>query len=201
MITIEYDDQGLATRLQGLQQRLKRPGALYAVLGREVANRLKKHFLGKDRTEPNQLAGYGSKREHFWRQVSMSVQSPVINESGGTVRVSINHPVIAQKVFGGTIRAKRSRYLTIPVVPEAYGRAASVFERETGMELHFIRMRGMALLVTKGEGKAGIGRVQYVLKTQVTQRPDPTALPPQAEMESAILARAEAMVARETKTV
>ncbi len=198
MIALTLNSHGFVTRLTALSRQLGRPQELAAVLGREAVNVLKAHFRNKDRTEPNALGG---ERTHFWRAVMGSVQSPVIAGDGSRISVSINHPAIAQKVFGGRIVAKRGWYLTQPVSPEAHGRTVATFERETGKKLFKITIGGtkdnpFADAVLAAARGGGI-QVEYLLRHEVNQWPDPTALPSQADLEGALLARGEKWTARQ----
>lgn len=194
MITIAYNDHGFSQRLPILMGQLKHPTALLSILGREAGNRLKAHFRQKDRTEPNKLGG---KRQHFWRQVTDSVQAPRISGKGDQVTVSITHPAIAQKVMGGPIRPKRVKFLTIPVTPDAYGRTARTFEAETGLKLFFLRVgKGSFTTPVLASARGGGIQVEYILRTSVNQAPNPTALPAAEAMSMALLSRAEKYVAR-----
>lgn len=197
MITIDLNDQAFTTQIQALAVQLRNPNALTKVLGQEAAKHLKGHFRKKDKAQPNHLS---PRRRHFWREVASGVQNPTVNSDGSAVVVSISHPAIAQKIRGGTIRAKRTRMLAIPVSEQAYARVPSIFESETGLKLIFVRTGGRggnpfsaAVLATR----RGTGlQVEYVLKASVTQKPDPTALPPKADLQAAIVKRATAYVAR-----
>lgn len=195
MISVRYNDNGTVARLEKLFDQVKNPRALLAVLGREGANQLKKHFRGKDRTDASRLGEAANRRQHFWLQVERSVQSPVVRESSRSVAISINDPRFAQKVFGGLIRAKRVRNLSIPVTPEAYGRAPKVFEKETGLKLIFLKQRDNILLASV----RGLHRLQveYILTPSVYQKPDPTALPDQQKFEQALVDRGQKVVDRQ----
>lgn len=199
MLTVRVNDHGLTSHLQGVAAKLRRPGGLMAVLGREARNRLVGHFRGNDRTGVNKLGG---RRQHFWMQVARSVQSPRVHLDGLAVTVSINHPSIAQKVHGGTIVPKRVSALTVPVTAEAYGRFARVFESETGKKLFLVKgggSEGTGLLAV-AEG-AGI-KVHYVLRKKVTQKPDAKALPAMdtgSPFTRALMQRADAYLDRMTK--
>ena len=78
---------------------------------------------------------------------------------------------LAHKVTGGTIRAKRKRFLTIPIVPEAHGMTATSYARKYS-----------PLFVVKGvlaeKTEDGI-RPVFALKKSVTHKPWPNALPPE----------------------
>lgn len=163
--------------------------------GREVGNALKKHFRNKDKTDANRLS---ERRSHFWLAVSRTVQNPYV--LGNTVTVTVNHPAIAQKVFGGTIRAKAAGALTIPVEERAYGRTAATFEAETGLKLFLIRSgQGAfqnAVLAVKDNNAKGF-TVEYVLTKSVNQKADTEALPPKTQLEAAILLRAQKTLDRQ----
>ena len=198
MIAIKVNDAGWQAEFDSFASRLKHPVGLSKVLGREAVNVLKTHFRGKQRSEPNKLRG---PRTNFWRAVANSVQSPTISGDGSVVTVAINHPAMAQKVYGGVIRAKRGKALTIPVSPEAYGRTAATFEAETGLKLFLIKtgakggLRGAVLATRKSLTSL---QIEYILTPRVNQRPDPTALPPKQQLVDALLARARSYVDRMT---
>ena len=114
------------------------------------------------------------RREHFWLQISRSVQAPVVN-SDTSVSISINDPRFAQKVFGGPIVAKRARNLSIPVEKDAYGRTPATYEQETGFKLFLVHGANQLLLARAlGDGRV---QIEYLLTPRVNQAPDPTALP------------------------
>lgn len=198
MTTITLTDAGTTVRLEQLGAQVGDPAALAAVVGREGVNRVKAHFRAKHRREPNRLNP--GRRQNFWLGVAQSVSAPVISAGGTTVTISISDPRFAQKVFGGTITAKRAGSLTIPVSPDAYGRTTKTFEAETGLKLFLLRVGrkggskfGNAVLATARGG--GI-QVEYVLRRSVTQAADPTALPDRAEFQAALIQRAEQWAAR-----
>lgn len=202
MVVVAITSAATQARLSGLASKLKRPQELAEVIGREAQNRLIDHFREKDRTEPNALGG---DRQHFWRQVADSVAAPRITGAGTEVRIAINHPAYRQKLQGGTITAKNKKALTIPVDPKAYGRTAGnsegggpgTFEAYTGLHLWLLKKSDGApdsgMLVAVEDGRL---RVFYILRKSVTQDPDPTALPPRAEFEQAIIDRAESFTRR-----
>lgn len=183
MIAIEMQEGDLLRNLGTLGRAISRPVGVMKVAGRAAANLTRKHYRTKDQKERNKLS---DRREHFWLQVMRSVQSPVINASGTRAVIGITHPAIAQKVFGGVIRAKRKRNLSIPVDPDAYGRAPSTFEAETGLELIFIKQNRHSLLATRVDGTDTL-QVRYLLTPSVRQDKDPTALPEEKDLEAAVV--------------
>jgi hypothetical protein len=193
MIRIVINRETFRKRLKGFLEKAKRPRAMMAAVGREGANQLRKHFRQKDKDEPNRLGG---RREHFWLKVMRSVQAPILSDAGTKVTISITFPPYAQKLFGGIITAKRVKNLSIPQTAEAYGRSPSVFERETGHKLIFIRQGPVALLARRVTLGAFL-QVEYVLRPFVRQERDPTAFPDETKFEEALLARANAVMQRE----
>ena len=81
---------------------------------------------------------------------------------------------LAHKVTGGTIRAKRKKFLTIPVDPKAHGLDAKTFSRTIAP---LFQAKGMLMYVD--EQTADV-KAAYALKKSITQRPWPGALPPES---------------------
>ena len=81
---------------------------------------------------------------------------------------------LAHKVTGGTIRAKRKKFLTIAVDPRAHGLTAKTFSRTIAP---LFAAKGMLMFVD--EQTADV-KAAYALKKSITQRPWPGALPPEA---------------------
>jgi len=85
----------------------------------------------------------------------------------------------ASKIVKTTIRAKRKKFLTIPIVPEAHGMTAKSYARKYS-----------PLFVVKGvlAEKDGDGiRPVFALKKSVTHNPWPNALPPENSYIDAML--------------
>jgi hypothetical protein len=130
--------------------------------------------------------------------VANSVQVPLIDANGLTIRISINHPAMAQKYFGGPITAKRADALTLPVSAEAHGRTVETLEHELQIDLFRVPGKAGRGLLAAALENGGI-KVHYVLRKTVNQKKDEDALPPRAEMLRALLARGGAYVKRLTK--
>lgn len=76
---------------------------------------------------------------------------------------------------GGTIRPKRANHLTIPLIAEARGLYASVYQQNTGRKL-FKSPSGKALMEKTESG--GV-RAVYALVKSITMGPWPGAVPPE----------------------
>jgi hypothetical protein len=194
MIAVRIGNDAFAADLAGFAAFLQRPAALATALGNELRNRLRSHFLAKDRNEPNKLNG---DRTHFWRQVATSITPRAeVSDEGRSVSVSVTHEGFAQRLFGGTIRANKGLYLTIPVSSEAHGRTASTLEKDTSIKLVFVAKPYGGLLIEPPLAKGAPVKVHYILKPSVTQEADPTALPDEAVLTEQLRERAESVIKR-----
>jgi hypothetical protein len=147
------------------------PRAALKVLGRRVSNDYRRRFRDFNGSRKNKL---GAKRSNFWLEVSRSVQNPR-QVSDSAVLVSITHPAIAQKIFGGVITPKRAKSLSIPSIPAAYDRAPAVLERELSITLFRLKSRGGSLFLAAATA-SGVVKVFYALKRSVNQSPEPGVL-------------------------
>lgn len=78
------------------------------------------------------------------------------------------------------IRAKRVKFLTIPISKQAYDKRVSVFEQETGKRLFRIKSKkGNFLLAENLDGEI---KPHYLLKEVVNQKPNKNALPTDEEI-------------------
>lgn len=162
------------------------------VMARSVRNDLQEHFRRRHADNPNWL---GAPRSGFWLQVRSSVQQPVFS-GRATADVVVADPRLAQKVYGGEIRAKRGRALTIPVHPKAYNRRAGTI---SGLVLLSDRGKaggGRVGLLVKPRPDKGFPEVYYLLKTRVTQKADPEALPDFGVLQRRAVSRVERYLKR-----
>lgn len=173
-IAVEIRKDTITPAARAMAARARNPIPGLKIAGRALGNLLKTHYREKAQT-PNKLGG---ERSYFWLQVGRGVNGP--EQTGkDTVSVSISHPAILQKIYGGIITAKRAKALTIPVQAQAYGRRASVLEHLLGLKLFRVKD---ALAAKGADGKLTI---YYLLKRSVNQKPDPTALPAADKMQAA----------------
>jgi hypothetical protein len=208
MIAIQINSAGFQADFSKKIAATKNPVAMLLAAGREVGNQLKTYFQQKDADGPNKLGG---QRTHFWLAVARTVNNgnddPTL--AGNTVTVTINHPAFAQKVFGGRIIPKEKKALTIPLTPAAYGKTVADFPGSfliRTLKGAFIVMLGENITVSgiisrakRGEARRQRATLNFLFKLvpYVDQEADPTSLPPQSDLEAAILARAEAVLNRE----
>lgn len=189
-MTLEITVTGSALdRLGDLRARLA-DDAVKAAAGGGVRRLLQDHFRALDQARANQLGG---RRTHFYAAAARSITYAT---DGAGVTVSIHAPGIALHYYGGTVKpVNGSRYLTIPVDPDAYGRRAREFNhlsvqygrtRDGGLRPMFlVQDTHTTYKVTKGRktGKVKVheklqaGKIMYYLALSATIRPDPSVLP------------------------
>jgi len=148
----------------------KSEAVIRKVIAAKAATVVKDHFvaLGRARHRGGSFNFYGRAA----RATSHGV-------SGQAAFVSIDQEGIALRRYGGTVRPRKGKYLTIPADKSAHGKRA----REFG-NLHFRR---------NASGDSGrlcdpAGRVFYWLIKQSTHKPDPSVLPTDAEIQTAATA-------------
>lgn len=108
---------------------------------------------------------FGSDVARAWALASFTSDGAVISNAA---------PFYRHKVEGGTLVPKRGEFLTIPLIPEASGIRASVYQENSGKRL--FRPRGKNVLMeSTGSGTV---RAVYALVRSITQAPWPNALPP-----------------------
>lgn len=194
MITIHLESGPLRSALGQLSSLAEHPRPLLAAATGAARKVLQEHFRMRQQT-PNKLGG---RRTNFWQDVYRSTQIGEVNDQYGVV--VIGDVRFAQKLYGGTIRAgkgvssktgKLTKYLSIPARTEAYGLRPSQLEDKLGVALYFVKgSRGGALVVKTGK-KSQLGMVMYWLTKQVTQAPDPQAMPSREKIEQAAIGAAE----------
>ncbi|HWY78451.1 MAG TPA: hypothetical protein VN281_22750 [Verrucomicrobiae bacterium] len=193
MISVQINDEGFERDMGLIIDRARFLRPVMAAVGREGQNRLKQHFRAKDRSDANKLAP--DRRSHLWLRIANSVNSPE-QPSDDRITINIADPTIAQKVFGGPITAKRVQNLAIPESDEAYNRAPSVFEHETGLKLIFVKANDHAFLAARIDPNSQFLQVEYLLTPSVDQEADPTALPDPDEFSRQLLDRGQRVVNR-----
>ncbi len=183
VFTIKTDFSGL----NSLEALMGAPRPIMAAAGKGVEKQLRSWFLGRDK-EGNKR-GWTSK--HFWnREVRSNTALGEVSDAAAAVVIS--SPAFAQKMFGGTIKPKRGKFLALPLTADAYQAGSP---REGGFDDLFCVKSGKGnWFLAVHEGKAL--RLKYRLVRSVTQAADPRALPPQEELEKTVVNAAESVIRR-----
>lgn len=111
----------------------------------------------------------------FYQKASDSVFHRVSKEG---IYVGSEQLGLRQRLHGGTIRPKRSKFLTIPIHPDAIGKRA----RDSSLDLNVIRTGKPGVLLLAQTGEGGFFVPYYLLVTSVRQDPDPTVIPEAAQI-------------------
>lgn len=200
MMVIHLNSGEARNQLQELTRRIEHPRQVLAAGASAGRQTLQRHFTDKDRVG-NKLGG---RRTHFWQDVMRSTQLGEITDR--TADIEIGDFRFPQRLYGGTITAKTPwrgsglRLLTIPVDPRAHGRRASVFKRETGLQLIFLGNASGGELLAHEAGAQDL-TVIYICQPSVTQKPDPTALPDREQLERDIIEAAQEELTEQARDI
>ena len=189
MISIHISTSDLASpAIRRLQQGLQ-PARLTPIVGRAGRNAVREHLFARDAT-PNRLGG---RRTHYYGQAARSTNFTV---EGDTVVIAVTQIGIRQRFYGGTIKPKTAKFLTIPVNPAAHGKTA----REFGdLELIFGAGGQPIALARKAKGKRRFGEIMFLLLKSVTQSADPSTLPSMPALAAAIRPELDKYIAHLTR--
>jgi hypothetical protein len=189
-VTIDIRDTA-TPYLEAIKTEAQR-GGLILIMGRAGANVVRDHLIALNAARHRYGRGYYRQAAH-----GTSVQAVP-----GGAKISINQIGIRQRYFGGTIRPRVAKFLTIPACPEAYGMRAREFNdldmrlvmnpktghpqwalvrrASTGLRFHRRKQKDGSIKMTVSAGEAVEGKVYFWLARKVTQQPDSTVLPKSA---------------------
>jgi hypothetical protein len=167
------------------------PARLNPVIGRAAANVVVAHLRAKNTSSPNQLGG---KRTNYYAAAARATSFAVVSDS--EVVVSIAQRGIRQRFFGGTIKPRTAKFLTVPVHPSAHGKRAREF---SDLEIVFGSGGRPVALARRATGARRFGEILYRLVRSVTQRPDPSVLPESSAVRAEIVRAVDATLARVTR--
>lgn len=179
-VRIEINSAPARKVLQGLADKVHDRRGFLTALGITAETELQEHFRKRNQ-EPNRK---GWPKQNFWARIRRSTAFAGATNSKATVVIA--DPAFAMKVYGGTIRPKEKRYLSIPMRAEAYGvrPGSGLIEG-----LFALRSGSGKLFLARREGQAL--RLYYRLVKKVDMDADPRALPPQSQMDRALTEAAE----------
>ena len=188
MLSVRINVTDTATpALRRLEAGLQ-PARLAPIIGRSARNATREHLFAKDATG-NRLGG---RRTHYYGTAARGTN---FTTEGDTVVVSIPQIGIRQRYYGGTIKPKTAKYLTIPVHPTAHGKRAREF---SDLEVVFGQGGRPIALARRASGKRTLGEIYYRLVRSVTQAADPAVLPTTEALGAAIRPDLEQHIGRLT---
>lgn len=178
---------------------------LQETVGLSAQHTLRTHLLRLNGERSNALGG---PRSNFYQRAGNSTTwAP---QGDNAVLISIPHQGIAQRYYGGTIKAGKgtssltgrpTKYLTLPARAESYGKSPASFPDLVvlwGRKGPYALARAAQTAITISRpGKLGVrkvgskglrgGEVLFWLKKEITQQPDPTVLPTQDQVRGNIV--------------
>lgn len=183
-------------RVKGVLQ----PARLNPVIGRAGVNVYRAYLFNQNRTRPNKLGG---KRTNFYATAARGTGFDI--DADG-VTISIRSVGIRQRFFGGVIKPKTAKFLTIPVAPEAHGKRAREFDLEVvygaGGRPVALATKSTSAPTKNSKGQEGNkttarrGVIMFRLVESITQAPDPTVLPPIDQVAGAIVSAVTSTIER-----
>jgi len=162
--------------------------AANAAMGLAVVRLLRRHFLA---LPPNKR---GFPTTHFWRRAAEATKFAATRDS---VRISVNQTGVRQRLLGGVIAPIRADFLTIPGIAQTYGHRAGEFSNLKMVYGPFIIYTGRhaSFALVPKDWKPDPAKpddstnVFFWLVRRVSQKPDPTVLPTNAQIgKTAVLA-------------
>lgn len=178
LVTLKVDTVGVNETVDAIlsmtSKNFRRRAMRVATL--EAADSLKAYYsrrgasLWENKSLPTH--GPGRRKTQWWRQVANGWNTGRITYR--TAQIDNATIGLAHKVTGGTIRAKRVKFLTIPIIPEAHGLTARTYSRT------FAPLFATEGVLAQAKSDGGIKPV-FALKRQVRQKPWPGALPREQE--------------------
>jgi len=191
MISISIDRDTVTRSLYEMYDST-RPEVLLRLAGKSVEKELRGHFLKRNK-EPN---AKGWPKRGLWGEFAeRTAMGEVTPEE---VTVAINHPALALKVYGGTVKPKRGRYLALPAHAAAYAagspregatptlKFATAYNSAIG---HWMK----ALIVDEGESddNRSTNTVWYWLVRKTRHYPDRNAMPAESKLQEAAMSTIE----------
>ncbi|MDR2981993.1 MAG: hypothetical protein LBV12_07065 [Puniceicoccales bacterium] len=174
--------KGLSPDLQKCYRLLKNRKPLMTMLGGATAIALRRHFRRRNR-EPNKS---GFPKANWW-QKEVAQRTALTGADNNSATVTIASAQFPLKFYGGTVKAKRAKYLAIPMHPAAYGKTP----RDGTIQ-------GLWLVNGKNPGKKFLARHEggklvfyFSLVKSATHRPDPRALPDLEKLTAELVAKTE----------
>ena len=171
MITINLNHDGSAKVRRFLELIADAPESnqMRNLIGVDTADITRDHLYRKDR-KPNKLGG---RKTHYYRAAGDSVNHEV-TRTGAVVNVS--QVGIRQRLEGGVITPKKAKALTVPVRARAHGKRTREFGDTFILKKSQSGDPATVGVIVQDQG-GGVLDALYVLRTRVTQQPDPDVLP------------------------
>lgn len=153
---------------------LTRRTPMHQRMAAAVAEKVREHLVTVSRERHATATRLGANQTHFWESAARGVAVGAVDESGGNV--ALKHPGIARAFRDVEIKpGPGKKFLTIPLVAEAYGRRAADIWQEWGLFIPRRKTGEKGIIASKSP--LGLVTPFYLLVKGVTQKQDRTLLP------------------------
>lgn len=141
--------------------------------------------------------GWPSQKFFAGKATSVEKTVGVSGYTDHSVTVSIADPRFVHRLQGGTVKAKRSKYLAIPLTAEAYALSGKGSLKQSAPGLQIVRAK-RGIYLARPEGSASTGRMVFLFKLvpTVTHSPHPEEAPDENALAAAGLAGMETAAQR-----
>ncbi len=163
--------------------------SLMARLGKAFERFYRRFFISKDKL-PNKQ---GWPKSHFWSQ-RVATSTLLTKVTATDAEVTIGEPAFRTHFYGATIRPRKAKFLSIPLVPQAKGIYPSS-GLITGLFLR--RSSSGAAFLAKRDGRNIVN--YFILLKSVTIPRDPKAAPDRKDVDRELLKEANLWFKRHSK--
>jgi len=184
-----------ATPMLAAARELMLPKRLNPIIGRSAVNVYRAHLFGVNESRPNKLGGT---RTNYYATAARSTHFTILDDD--TVLISMSQVGLALRFYGGTVKPKTAKFLTIPVNAKAHGHRAREFDLEIvfgegGRPIALatkstratqVKQNSRGKNVTRQIGRHG--EIMFLLVKSATMKPDPTILPYERTVLNAVAA-------------
>ena len=139
-----------------------------------VAEKVREHRVKRSLEKHDTAKRLGANITRFWEMPARGIAVGSVDESGGNI--ALKHPGIARAFGDVEIKpGPGKKFLTIPLVAEAYGRRARDIWQEWGLFIPRRKTGEKGIIASKSP--LGLVTPFYLLVKSVTQKQDRTILP------------------------
>jgi hypothetical protein len=171
-VSIKISD-GISPELKRIADEVKRPKTLLQAGAKAVQMSIKKKL--KELQAKGNAKGWPSAKFFAGGKNSVEKNVGIVSVTDEMAVIDIADVRFAHHVKGGEVRAKRSKYLTIPLTAQAYAMGGKGTLRESWPQLKLISLSGGRRYLATIEGKTVT--FHFVLKESVVHKPHPDSLP------------------------
>lgn len=177
--------KGDAELADALGRRLAPPEALADAAARGVSNLVVDHLRARNASASHRA---GFPQSGYWAKAA---EATVTDRQGCVARVVVRAPGIALHRYGGTVRPTGGKSLAIPARAEVAGVWPREYAQASGSGLFLWWPKGRkAGALARREGSGHL-TILWWLVGATHHEPDPTVLPPEADMRAAATAAAK----------